>query len=722
MGTINPEDENGLQSFFVLHKVASPTLQSSRKARKRINSCSTASLRPPDSYNEALRGLEQGLRLFHVVWSNIESTIKDALRNINCSVFDALFSWIHESFEYVNSRKLPDPSMATKCYPVMASLNHPASSEQLPTALVVTNNMEFVDDFQTFGDLAQHLKSRGYHAAKLTYSDFSLKSGVVGCLRSLLRQFLTVSTDAADISILASWYSEQGNHENPIVLIIDSVERCCRSVLSDIIIMLSEWVLKIPMILVLGISTTADAIRDLLPSNVLQHLSPSKFILESPAKRMDAIIDSLFLKHFSCFCLSHKVATFLRDHFLMQDGTLTEFIRALQIAGVLHFILDIPNSAGLVDDKCSHDFTAANVALLQERMIKQAFGLSAIRKDDELVPDDELWIHSLSELQRMYNEWSSFIQCLNEAGKYQKLTLLDLYCAVLDPLIHRCSKDDDQFQLAGSHTMTSSTCCFNGLHPCGKKCSPICLAIGSVRNISAMELYKLLNIWENHTAELGEFNKKIKELRSSMKFDNSDLSDAESKNISKKRKTQAYVHVRKCIDKVNGNATELAISMVREYCRPIECIPMHKIVCFNNSEELQSGLMGEPRKRVQVDLLESQKFLKCQCCMRKGNMPLPSVHDTSTVYSLSLEHGDLINVHDLFESFKARISQPDTRSKNRSKRSSKVTKTSEEPQRISDASIQARFCRAIIELQITGLLRTPSKRRPDFVQRIAFGI
>lgn len=34
---------------------------------------------------------------------------------------------------------------------------------------------------------------------------------------------------------------------------------------------------------------------------------------------------------------------------------------------------------------------------------------------------------------------------------------------------------------------------------------------------------------------------------------------------------------------------------------------------------------------------------------------------------------------------------------------------------------RARFCRAVTELQITGLLRMPSKRRPDLVQRIAFG-
>ncbi|GJT25916.1 origin of replication complex subunit 3 isoform X1 [Tanacetum coccineum] len=47
-------------------------------------------------------------------------------------------------------------------------------------------------------------------------------------------------------------------------------------------------------------------------------------------------------------------------------------------------------------------------------------------------------------------------------------------------------------------------------------------------------------------------------------------------------------------------------------------------------------------------------------------------------------------------------------------------KMTAEPQNITEASVQARFCRAVTKLQITGLLRTPSKRCPDFVQRVTF--
>jgi hypothetical protein len=43
---------------------------------------------------------------------------------------------------------------------------------------------------------------------------------------------------AADVSILATWYREQGSCNYPVVIIIEDMERCSGSVLSDFILML----------------------------------------------------------------------------------------------------------------------------------------------------------------------------------------------------------------------------------------------------------------------------------------------------------------------------------------------------------------------------------------------------------------------------------------------------------------------------------------------------
>lgn len=94
---------------------------------------------------------------------------------------------------------------------------------------------------------------------------------------------------------------------------------------------ISEWVVKIPVILIMGVATTLDAPRNILPSNALQKLCPCKFTLGSPAERMDAVVEAALVRQCSGFSVGHKVAVFLRNYFLNQDGTLTSFVRALKV-------------------------------------------------------------------------------------------------------------------------------------------------------------------------------------------------------------------------------------------------------------------------------------------------------------------------------------------------------------------------------------------------------
>jgi origin recognition complex subunit 3 len=94
---------------------------------------------------------------------------------------------------------------------------------------------------------------------------------------------------------------------------------------------ISEWVLKIPVVLIMGVATTLDAPKSILQSNALHHLCPCKFILGTPPERMDAVVEAVLVKQCSGFSISHKVAVFMRNYFVSQDGTITSFIRALKV-------------------------------------------------------------------------------------------------------------------------------------------------------------------------------------------------------------------------------------------------------------------------------------------------------------------------------------------------------------------------------------------------------
>ncbi|VVA11524.1 PREDICTED: origin [Prunus dulcis] len=637
--------QNNLQHFFVLHK-ASEKLTCSWKARKRLD-LSPTKLKP-----EKKEWDERCLRMeaFQLVWSGIDSTIKDVLRNMNARVFNDIHSWVRDSFNTNTIKPFPPPS--------------PIVTHQLFTAFLLTKNMEFVDDFLTFQELGLFLKSHGCHVANLSSFDFSPNNGIAGCLTSLLRQFLMRTFDAADMSILASWYSHQGNYGSPVVVIINDMERCCGPVLSDFILMLSEWIVKIPVILIMGVATTLDAPSNILPSNVLKKLCPCKFTLGSPAERMDAVVEAALVRQCSGFAVGQKVAIFLRNYFLNQDGTLTSFFRALKIACVQHFSTE-PLSFMLGQLLAKEDSKS-------EKVVKGASEILLHARDQMAEQTDIPIAHCLTELKRLQMVWSSIVLCLYEAGKCGKIQLLDLFCETLDPDIYTSLASDNPTGIGESlATSLSRDHCMLEQDLSFRKGQTICQVVRKVRR---------------HT----------------------------SHSPVKIGKSQS----------INGKAAILVDCMVRYFMRPIECIQCHEIVCFRNVEKLQSALIGDSRKRIQVDLLEFHKILRCSCCSRSGNIPLSSMPDTSIVYTLAQEHGDLINLHDWFQSFKTIASQPRRKGGCKLKQSPlpKRRKEVNESENRSEASIQARFCRAITELQITGLIRMPSKKRRDSVQRVAFGL
>ncbi|KAG7550894.1 Origin recognition complex subunit 3, partial [Arabidopsis thaliana x Arabidopsis arenosa] len=710
--------DNDIRPFFVLHKASSSgsnlngKLTGIVKSKRRIESPS-----PKIAKRSEVETVEEEdgqffstlrFKVFETVWSKIEKTIEDVLRNSNSKVFSGIHDWIRESFESIISSGALKLSEAVRSYPVLTQ----ASSKQLLTAMVLTRNLEMVDDLLTFEELELHLKSQGCHVAKLSSMDFSAKSGVGGCLRGLLRQFVMPTVDVADVTILASWYRENKNHENPVVIIVDDTERCCGPVLSDLILILSEWAVKVPIFLIMGVSTAHDAPRKILSVNALQRLCATRFTLSSPAERMDAVLKAVFLKPCSGFTVSHKVALFMRSYFLCQDGTLTSFVRTLKIACLQHFSLE-PLSI-MLEHFC-HDgvnqLSGEGTGLLTEATMKHAFDLPSVTRNKITRSTFEMLPHFLMDLQRMPNPWSIVVLCIYEAGKFDKLRLLDIFCEILDPEA-RYLKYFSPSEIVNSQSHNSGS---NNV---------IRRVLCKLRDLSPSQLSSMLKSWENLTTEFSEINDKVMELHPFMRSVEAAGQRQGLPNSPKKHASRSHSKLEKELKAMTDKVATVIEFMLREYMKPVESVPFHEILCFKNVDKLQSALLGDPRGRIQLDLLESHNILHCVCCSQRGTTLLPSMHDTSILYTLAQEHADVINLHDWYQSFKTILIPKSSKAKQKSKSSSKSKKRKdicEEPEAPAEALIQARFCRAIMELQIAGLIRMPSKRRPDFVQRVAFG-
>ncbi|KDP39550.1 hypothetical protein JCGZ_02570 [Jatropha curcas] len=724
--------ESNLQPFFVLHEGSShkSNKKSTRtaKTRRRIDLSPTLTKNGENTETEKVEDsddhqyLAKRMEAFEAVWSKIESTIKAVLRNLNASSFNEIHQWVCESFKTLTSFGTPSFHEATRPFPLVQGV----ISKQVFTGVVLTKNMEFVDDLLTFEELGLHLKSKGCHVANLSSLDFSVKNGIGGCLRSLLRQLVMVTLDAPDISILATWYREQGNCNNPIVVIIDDLERCCGSVLSDFILMLSEWILKIPVILIMGVATTLDALRNILPSNMIHHLCPCNFILRTPSERMDAIVEAVLVKQCSGFCISHKVAVFLRSYFVCQDGTITSFIKALKIACAQHFSMESLSFIlpwFLLEEE-SEVLEGENYGLSPEIVLKRAFDLPSCRRNKMAEQNGDILVHGLSELKKLQKQWSTIVMCLYEVVKCDKFLLLDLCCEALDPELGMLRVSDTHRGLQEDSIVFPTEQDLQKKYTSLRRGGIISQAMHKVRDLPAMQLWKLLKGWEKHTIDIPQINDKVKELLSVLKFEDGKNLKRDLVDISKRRASQSHLNFEKDLKAATEKAARLAESMVGDYMQPIESIAFHEIVCFKHVEQLQVALIGDPRKRIQVDLLEFHNIIRCSCCSRSGNSLLPSMNDSSIMYSLAREQDDLINLHDWYQSFKLVILSSSNKGKHRTKHfpSPKKRKVATEAAKPTEESIQARFCRAVTELQLTGFIRMPSKRRPDYVQRVAFGL
>lgn len=306
-----------------------------------------------------------------------------------------------------------------------------------------------------------------------------------------------------------------------------------------------------------------------------------------------------------------------------------------------------------------------------------------------------------------------FVQCLYEAGKYSRVQLLDLFCESLNHVLY--PSRDSVMSDEKDHGLSSTNDPFQQ-YSIMQSGGLICQIARRVRDLPPGKLDQLIESWDKITADISEIHEKLKILQSSVRCQDGKSSRRSSKDINKRCDKDSRMS--------NLQAIAFLDDLVRNYLRPIEGMPFNEIFCFKNVEKLQSVLIGDPRRRIQVDLLEFHNILCCSCCNKSGKGLLPSRHDSSIMYSLAQEHGDLINLHDWFQSFRTIVLQNTNKRKQKSKQTplSKKRKEMSGSADQNEASIQARFCRGITELQITGLVRMPSKRRPDFVQRIAFGI
>ncbi|KAL3693531.1 hypothetical protein R1sor_007182 [Riccia sorocarpa] len=782
-------DENQLQACFLLHQGAPRASKcGSQSPRRKAGKKENTSDVKPENDSAGLPSVlgeppSYGLlrwQAFNAVWGRIQKLVEDIVEGEYHETFVAVQQWIcnrqfsDAQLSVYHSARLVSNGSIDPCLAASWPVDSASWGKQLHTALVFLGGINPSDHWRTFNALALHLKAHNCHVAHLTSVDFLFKAGVSGPVRSLFRQLINIDPETTDMEILAAWHKEAENQGLPIAIIIEGPESCDAKILSEFLVLLSEWIAELPLVLIMGMSTAEDAIRRLLPASTLARLHLWRFTLTEPRKLLELIIRAILIESFCAFELSHEVALFLCFYFEGHDHSVTSVMRSLKIACVEHFwkepmsflcnSLLTANSKENLEEQCAG---LPDVLLSHVNSFPSLKGNPVLGGIDTL--SSERMASSLWQLRPQKRMWGIVFQCLSALGKYAGFSFWDMLCAVLQWVTKRSTAHDTD-----------------------EKLGPLEKVVSRLRDMTGSSLRSTLEEWQKATVYDKELNAEVSQIL--LEMSNSTPGEANrlaATSLPVKSqsldgggvKTDASHSLKPCVLSrsalrrigqqrtpgisqvgevtVNKRAEDLLRRVLREHLKPPESRPFHEIFCFKDVHVLKQALAGETRRKVHMDLLNSQKALKCDCCPADGDLS-SSLHDTTLAYILSQEYGDLVRVHNWYQAFAATCDpkvqvagdaeQGDslTPRKGRSRKSmdlpldgeGSVKKKRGRPRKSLDtclengteekqpevlvenrvqeenAAIQARFTRAATELQIVGLVQMPKKGNSETVRRI----
>ncbi|KAJ7530978.1 hypothetical protein O6H91_14G027100 [Diphasiastrum complanatum] len=727
----------GPTKLEVLDDASSSGRRGSRKARRvnllevrkeQENKLTDLSACPcPKTQSASIQTLR--MEAFDIVWANIE---KDTLAAQHKYIFTKLQQWVcdrqfHDAqlkLYYANAGKASkiDSCNATRSW-LRQSQSIGVSSNRIHTALLFVGAIDSSDSRAIFDDLTTYMKEHCCHVASLQPHNLSSKAVINGALRSLFKQFTQHNPDTTDMEILAAWHVENPNQTSPMVIIIEDAECCNSMVLAELIIVLSEWVTRLPLVLIMGMSTTCASLKKLLPSRALGCLHLQQFSLKSPTELLEAIFKAVLMESSGIFSLGHDVVEFLFKFFFTHDNSVSSLLKSMKIACMEHFCKEplsflckniLQSSSQVEFEDCCNN--------LSKNLLEYAGNLASVKRQGESNQNVGKQLATMLWKVKMDKPIRRIVLlCLYEVGKYFGFSFADIYC---EALCHRNLLD----LMAPIHKdfMLESV-------------------ILKIRDLPPTTFSAVLEEWKHLASHDDELNAEITsfqlkvanfpnypDLEKNEKIDGigqggeklagSLASEIEGHRFLKKQtgyRSEFYV--------VKTMAAELLERLYRQHLIPPEALLFHEVFCFTDVNLLKQALTAETRKQIHADVLASHDYLHCTCCSPKHGLS-SSMHDTSLLYSLSQGSDNIVNIHDCYQSFYMQFSaaqqqQPrkgrDKKSPKRKRDLSKKTaEMSEKLLELDKASIQARFAQSITELQIVGLFRMPTKKRPDHVQRV----
>ncbi|KAK9763710.1 Origin recognition complex subunit 3, variant 2 [Basidiobolus ranarum] len=296
------------------------------------------------SGRESIANVKYRHRLYQQTWTHIKTSIDNLVIKLNMKAINEIADFVRHS--YTRSLK---SKFSIRPY------------QEIPTGLIFAginvpdNHLLFkrIGDTLTAedGHCVANLESKDCHnlktTMKLMISQFLNSRGKTAEVMDISEdednQAVDYKITTYDMQVLEGWYksvSDSATNSDPVkhlVVVIQDMEGFDPLLLGDLITICSEYCDKIPIVLLMGIATSVEALHQSLSKDALTLLRAEKFFFQRPNEILGSIIEEVLLSDPTGFKLGVDAYKLLTGNFFEHNFSVNSFMCSLQYAVMTHF-------------------------------------------------------------------------------------------------------------------------------------------------------------------------------------------------------------------------------------------------------------------------------------------------------------------------------------------------------------------------------------------------
>ncbi|KAI0125953.1 origin recognition complex subunit [Xylariales sp. AK1849] len=631
-------------------------------------------------------------KLFEEAWSCIDKRIHHVLKEANQSTLENVTSFVQES----QTRDAID---------------------KIPSAFVITG-ANIASQELLFGQLSDTLQE--HSDAKVV----RLRSGDATNLKAALKKIIhdvtaraTEDGDDLEVSVgkdgrkylnydLEALHSHlKASPRSHVIVAFQDSEAFGTGLVSDLILLFSSWLDRIPFTLLFGVATSVELFQARLLKSTCNHLYGDQFDVEQSTSVIEKIFKTAVAHADAPLRLGPSLLQSLLERQRDQVAGVPVFVSSLKYAYMCHYFAS-PLSILLSDELDSQLLQKDHLETVKSlpsfhKFIESTLEAGDISQVRKLLDDNDYLKDRLRTQRNESRQW--VLDMLRKvkiltANKALNLDFVQLYLGVLADGIDISSDDTDALdsiqRMLPSDAMSFLTQVLDTIEGGDDSLGLEVWTEESEESLTTLSgiLAEIKTLYEeaeeNGTTLKSKYSGQSKVLRTTVIAQKVQLS-RDSAALTDEDK--AYT---KLMERLAEHLAEtLKVSKAEDEF-------LHEVWLYDSKVPYKDVFIPRPRAVVERALSRPHDYLSCSCCKSGQDQLMPTMPATAILYQLYLETGSLINVADLWSAYYAIVGE-------------------DNEDGLDERTALVLFYRAISEMKAMGFVKQ-SRKKTDHIAKLAW--